>query len=143
VGETSFPHTVPERFWELVAEAQKGRKEFVHALSYLSRHDLLGFIWILQYLAHRIHPRGYRPYEAETEEGAPATASWVVAQGRAYFIDVYDNPKKFPAEHRADPGLERWALEVYRAKFHQDVPINEWHWDDKWQQKGKRSPWSE
>lgn len=133
---------MPERFWEIVDIAKDGREQYVVALTRLSRHDLLGFIWIMQYLVARIYPHASRPVEADTEDPAADTAGWAVAQGREYYGEVYKDPKKFPVEYKPDPGLERWAQEVFRARFHQDVPLNEWSWDDRWQEKKRRGPWA-
>lgn len=140
MGQFSFPYSIPKEFWRIIAEARKGKPEYVHALANLSKHDLLGFIWILQELAAKIQDNGHGVYEPEDESDKVGTANWVVAQGEEHYREVYFDRDRFP-ENKPDPGLLRWAQEVYRARFHQDVPVNEWSWDDDWQQKKKRGPW--
>ena len=138
MSEDKFPYNIPEEFWRIVTLIREDRSKYITALTRLSKGELIGFIWILQVATARI--TGKPGAEFDPEGSINSDAMWVISHGKEKYLEMYGDERKVKQGNK-NPGLYMLAQEVFRARFHQDVPLNEWRWDDDWKKKNKRGPW--
>jgi uncharacterized protein DUF4240 len=134
---------VPAGFWAIIEGAQQDPVRFRASLKKLDRESLAELGWTYEELAMRLrggeHIRHADP--SLSEDGIAELANWVVALGRAKFVEVLTHPDRIPARH-TDSGFMSQVVEEFEERFSEEFPYNDRSWDPDWRSTGKRGPWS-
>jgi hypothetical protein len=140
--EEKFIESVPDKFWKIIEEARQDPNRFRQMLKKMSREEITHFCWTYEELANQLREDYYYDYVDPdlSEDGLAELASWVVAQGKDYYLKVWEDPEQIPPK-KNDVGLTLQAIREYEERFNDDVPINTNEWDDEWKSHGKKSPW--
>lgn len=134
---------VPEDFWTIIEKSAQDPKRFREALKTMNRGQVVRFYWTYEELANHLRTERYWPHVDPdlSEDGLAELANWVVAQGKAYYRKILDDPASIPRK-RNDAGLLSELVEEYEQRYKGNIPPNTHVWDDEWRQRGKKGPWS-
>jgi len=108
-----------DEFWSIIDRSNKDRNALRPLLEPLGRVDLIMFHrFFMEYgsdLRDELPEREESDYQEEL-------AWYVVAQGKAFYDDVYEHPEKFPEEQGpAGRGFRGMIAKVYRDRFGEEV----------------------
>ena len=142
MADETFLESIPEEFWQTIAEARSDPDRFREMLKRMSRDEITNFYWTYDEVAGQLKDDIYWDYvDPElSEDGLGELANWVVAQGKDLYSKVYDYPEEMPPQED-DPGLMSEAIDVFKERFGEHIPRNTREWDDEWREHGKQSPW--
>lgn len=136
--------SIPDEFWEIIADARQDPARLRARLRQMSRDELIRFAWTHEGLANELRHDIYRDFVDPEYDGADdlyQLANWVVAQGRDLYGEVWSNPEKIPPS-ADDPDLIHEVYEEFRERYGDEgIPLNDREWDEDWREHGKRSPW--
>ena len=106
-------------FWSIIDRAHQYRDAMRPLLEPLAQRDLLMFYRF--FMEYGSDLRDELP-EREESDSQEELASWVVAQGKAFYDEVYEHPDTFPEQQGpAGRGFRGMIANVYRDRFGEEV----------------------
>lgn len=128
---------VSPSFWEIMTKADSDSRNLSLALSRLSDREICMFQYEYETAVNVLIPDIMDILSTDWGE-AKELASWIVSQGKAYYIEVLDDPRVLVnlKETEYDGDLIHIAFRVYWSKFEDIMPIPSggyWHFElDPW-----------
>jgi hypothetical protein len=116
--------TVPDSFWQRIAEAHGDADRFLESLKSVTQRELQEMYWQYCDLAERLFETKHYSHMDSTNDGhVMDLANWIVMQGRNYYLDVRSHPKKTPASQtaRGMSFLSQILLEYWK-RYDEDIP---------------------
>jgi len=143
MSDTDIVDAVPKEFWATIKKAAQDPDRFRNLLQKMNQGQIIRFYWTYEELASRITTDRHLAYVHPnlSEDELDELANWVVAQGKAYYRKILDQPDQIPLK-KNDVGLLIAVVEEYKQRFNEDIPLNLREWDNEWRQHGKSSPWA-
>lgn len=143
MSDKTIADTVPEEFWKTIEDARQEPMRFRELLKKMNRGQMIRLYWTYEELANLLRTERHAAHASPdlSEDGLAELANWVVAQGKDSYRKVLEHPESIPPK-KDDPGLLSELVEEYEQRYKDDIPPNTHEWDDKWKQRGKKSPWA-
>jgi hypothetical protein len=117
-----IPEEIPGDFWDVIEAADGDLDRLQEFLLEANRGQLSRFAWNYEEAAAHLRPlfddRGL------SEDSMSDLASWVVAQGRNYYQQVWDDPEVVSGEHN-DPGFWGAAVMEYERRYGEPLSRNQ------------------
>lgn len=124
-----IPDEIPEKFWSLIHDAQQDSKKIHDLLLKADRNAIKRFSWNYEEASAQLKPE-FDSTESFSEDSIDELCNWIVAQGKDFYRQVWDNPKEMQgykedpdSNYKSDPGLYSASLRVYRERFGDELPI--------------------
>ena len=123
------PSKIPDWFWDILERAQKDRNKLKAILMGFDLDALKRFEHQYNQAATYLRRDPWYVYLGVigSEDAAEDITSWVVGQGKEYFMDIWNHPELIPLNEEGDPvrALYNVSTNVCWEKFG-DVPNNFW-----------------
>ena len=94
---------IPEdRFWEFIEVARQDEERFYRVIKEMNREELIDFYWIYELAISPFKDEAYikiitTKIPILSESDLDDISKWVVAQGKEYYAEIFDNPELIPS----------------------------------------------
>ena len=119
-----IPEMEDDQFWSLISLAKQDFAAFTQKLEQMSQADLISFVWKFEEVAGVLYDDQYLQGQT-SEDYIEDLRGYVVAQGKAFYEHVRDNPDQMPKEvDYSEPGVDikYQASETYYNRFGESMP---------------------
>ena len=114
---------IPERFWKILQDAKQDPRGLDGVLENLDRTTIEKLAW--NYEAAVTALKSIPPAKEDlSEDVLDELCNWIVAQGKDYFMEVWDSPE-LAIDEKLDPGILSAILQHYEDRFGARLPRNE------------------
>ena len=120
--ENSIPKA-PRSFWQPIEDAHGDVAEFKKHLLTMSRDELIEMYKTYKEMALELFSEEHLEYLEDNEDEINDTASWVVTQGEAYYLDVYNNPRKTPSDADLNQTFMDEIVGVFSERFQEWISV--------------------
>jgi hypothetical protein len=88
------------RFWKLIELSRTDWAGFEQALSQLEVRDRTKLLWTYEAALNVLRSPEYEDYvnPGLVEDGLHELATWIVAQGRTFYMDIIEHPEHMPSD---------------------------------------------
>lgn len=115
---------VTDWFWSIIEDAGRNREKLAADLHNLGKEDIRRFIREFDEATYRLWDDDFLQYmDDPSEDGILDIGSWVVSQGKNYYLDIVANPHKTPTGQDIDTetNLAGVAEVVFWGRFREDI----------------------
>jgi hypothetical protein len=89
-----------DRFWDLIDLSRRDWEAFELALSALDQRERVQLVWTYEAAVSVLRTPEHDSHAAPdlVEDGLHELAIWIVAQGRATYMDILEHPEHMPSD---------------------------------------------
>jgi hypothetical protein len=123
-GRAAYPDAViTDWTWDIIERAEKNKGKLRALLMELNQTELYQFDSEFETAAGVLDNDQFMPTPelAHTEDGLLELSHWIVTQGKAYYLSIWENPERFPHDLRPHGFFYGEAEEVFEEKFGKDM----------------------
>ncbi|MBY0231572.1 MAG: DUF4240 domain-containing protein [Gemmataceae bacterium] len=111
-------------FWDIIDRAGKSPERLRELLATLNRDELERFDSQSEWARAGLSDDDFRAVHGYTRDDMQELAAWIASQGRAYYRQVFDDPKHLPRLEDIDEqtNFDGVVGAVYQERFNEDMP---------------------
>lgn len=117
---------LPDWFWDIIEAGAKNEETMLKVFLEQTLQRLFEFHHFFKYVAGSLTADAFLEHisKEESEDGLADLTSWVVSQGKEYYLDIWEHPEKIPPESDyldSSQSFYNLALEAYERKTGRDM----------------------
>jgi hypothetical protein len=124
--------SIPNSFWDTIALARQDLERFDALLKQMNRRELIEFDWNYQEAKAQFKWERYIDVllcvmSEVSEDTLDDICDWIVAQGKEYYTQIFNNPELMPTEiDNRDPalGILGAIIHEYDERYGESIPYN-------------------